>query len=75
MCLTVALADLGPADALMDLGEGLIVLRPTMTTIQRRLAVRRLLHGADIPQVGGLVLRCHCGEPIDTQPDREPAIA
>lgn len=69
MCLTVAHHDLGPADALLDRAEHLLVLRPTLTPAQRRRAARGVLAEAGCPQSRvGVVVTCLCGHDLPVDP-------
>lgn len=75
MCLTITLHDLGPADALLDLEEGLLVLRPSCTPDERLELARCLLTRNGIPQTCRNVAVCSCGEVLMTGPDASRVVS
>lgn len=68
MCLTTTLFDLGPADAVLDLDENLIVLRPSNTPAERLQAARTLLARNGIRQSVPGVATCLCGDVLFAGP-------
>lgn len=64
MCLVIAHHDLGPADVLLDLDEGLLVLRPSLTPFEQKRAARRILAESGIVQKAAGAW-CRCGDLLD----------